>query len=349
MTILFLTRRFYPFIGGVEKHVMEISKRLVKDHTVIVVTEAHKGLQGSTKTPEIINGIKVYRIPTGPEDRWKKFRIWSWLWKNQDLIRQSDLIHCHDVFFWYLPFRFLFPNKPVYTTFHGYEGYPVSQKAKLIRKLSEKLSFGNICVGDYIHKWYGTKPDYITYGAVEMPQREVKGLKVTNAHSALFFGRLDEQTGIITYVNAYKKIKKLFPKFKFLVIGDGKYKRKIDKSIKMLGFKINPEKFLKDYHFAFVSRYLSTLEAMAEKKLVFCIYDNPLKADCFKLSPFRKWIVLTDNEDELVEKVIYYINHPKEEKKLTEEAYEWVKNQSWEKMVKMYFALWKKPRTNRQK
>ena len=40
MTIVFLARRFYPLIGGVEKHVMEISKRLVAaGHRVIVVTE----------------------------------------------------------------------------------------------------------------------------------------------------------------------------------------------------------------------------------------------------------------------------------------------------------------------
>ena len=47
MTFLFLSRRFYPQIGGVETHILEIGKRLVKNgHDVIVVSEdsAYKGI-----------------------------------------------------------------------------------------------------------------------------------------------------------------------------------------------------------------------------------------------------------------------------------------------------------------
>jgi len=71
------------------------------------------------------------------------------------LIQEADIVHCHDVFFWYLPFRFLYPKKKVFTTFHGWEGiFPPKWQAKVIRNISEKLSFGNICVGDFIRKWY---------------------------------------------------------------------------------------------------------------------------------------------------------------------------------------------------
>ena len=38
--ILFLTRSFYPNIGGVEKHVLELSKELIKrGYRITVITE----------------------------------------------------------------------------------------------------------------------------------------------------------------------------------------------------------------------------------------------------------------------------------------------------------------------
>lgn len=177
MTILFFARRFYPLIGGVEKHVLEISKILVsKGHKVIVISEtppgshstAYQSDSSSARPAGKLKNLESYNINPGKDDWFKKFRIWKQLWRNRDLIRGADVVHCHDVFFWYLPFRFFFPNKPVYTTFHGYEGNNLpTKKAVFMHKLSERLSYGNICVGDFLKKWYGTKPTFVTYGAVD--------------------------------------------------------------------------------------------------------------------------------------------------------------------------------------
>src|SRR6266404_2210228 len=180
MKIVFLCRFFYPHIGGVEKHVMEISKRLIKKgHEVTVITEMPAAVSDSKKRllrfeklelalTESVNGIKIYRIFNGGEDKFKKFRIWKEMLRLQKVIQNADVVHCHDVFFWYLPFRFLYPQKPVYTTFHGYERYPITKSAIRVRKLSEKLSWGNICIGDFIPKWYGTKATIVSYGGVDV-------------------------------------------------------------------------------------------------------------------------------------------------------------------------------------
>lgn len=164
MTILFFTHRFWPEVGGVEKHALEVAKELVKrGHKVTVVAENH----GKLKDKETHNGIEIKRIRINTSEKLKKFVIWKWLLRNRKLIEKVEVIHCHDVFFWFLPFRFLYPQKPVFTTFHGYETkFPPSKRAILIRKISEKMSLGNICVGDYIKKWYGTKPDFVTHGGV---------------------------------------------------------------------------------------------------------------------------------------------------------------------------------------
>src|SRR3989344_3372691 len=272
MTILFLTRLFHPHIGGVETHVFQISKRLIDgSHRIVVLTEKN---EYKLHNKESVDGIEIYRIPVGKNEWFKKFQIWWWLWNHRFLIKKADIIHCHDVFFWYLPFRFLFFNKPAYTTFHGYESYPVSKKAITIRKISEILSWGNICIGDYIKKWYGTKPTHVSYG------------------------RLDEQTGILTYTDAVEIIKKKIPNFDFLAIGDGELKNKISRKVKIYEALDNASDYFQKYNFAFVSRYLSILEAMAAKRLVFAVYDNPLKEDYLRIAPFSKYITISSSPSE---------------------------------------------------
>ena len=347
MRILFLNRRFYPLIGGVEKHVLEVSKRLVaQGHQVKVLTESLNGRRTTrsyTQSYAKIEGIEVFRMNVGQDDWKKKFRIWYWLWENRFLLRSADIIHCHDVFFWYLPFRFFFPQKPVFTTFHGYESYPIKKKAILVRKITELFSWGNICIGDFIQKWYGTKPNYVSYGAVESSKFKIQNSKFKK-ESAVFFGRLDEQTGILTYARAVELIKKEYPKFEFLIIGDGKYKKLMGKNYSVKGFIKNPERYFEKYHFVFVSRYLSILEAFAGKRLVFAVYDNPIKKDYLKMSPFAKYMVIAANEIELTQKIEYYLQNPKKESLLREKAYRWAINQTWDKMVLTYLKLWKKPK-----
>lgn len=158
--ILFFARLHYPHIGGVEKHVAQVTKLLKRQHQITIITE------GYAKNLKTAKG--VYRIPVWDvSEKNKKWRIWSWLWKNRHLITQADIVHIHDVFFWYLPFRLLYPSKPVYITFHGYETkFPPTFSAILQKRLAAWLTWGNICVGKYISRWYGIKPTFVTYGAI---------------------------------------------------------------------------------------------------------------------------------------------------------------------------------------
>jgi glycosyltransferase involved in cell wall biosynthesis len=338
MNILFFSRLFYPHIGGVEKHVMEISSILIKKgHKVTVVTEQHSG---DLKLSENIAGIELLRIPNLSEGKLKKFQIWKWLWANISLIKNADIIHCHDVFIWYLPFRFIFPYKKVFITFHGYEGYPLKVKDIFIHKISEKLSRGNICIGDFIRKWYGTKPTLVSYGGVKIPNQKLQIQKIIQKESAVFVGRLDEQTGILTYIKAVEMIKKKYPNFGFLVIGDGNLKTKINGKIKILSAVNNAPEYFQNYNFAFVSRYLSILEAMAAKKMVFAVYDNPIKKDYLKMAPFSRYISISGSPSELASKISFFLANPKIRQKMIGEAFAWVKDQTWSEMVDTYLKLW---------
>ena len=51
-------------------------------------------------------------------------------------------------------------------TFHGYEGFEAPNWKQIFwHKLAAWLTKGNICIGDFHKKWYGVKPDFVSYGA----------------------------------------------------------------------------------------------------------------------------------------------------------------------------------------
>ena len=227
MKVLFLSRRFYPEIGGVEKHTLEIGKRLVKKgYKVTVIAEKPQithsldkhSSSSSAKATGSVAGIHYVKIDACKDNWFKKFRIWKELWRYRRLIRESDIVHCHDVFFWYLPFRFIFPTKKVFTTFHGYEGNKIpGKKAVFMHKLAEKLSRGNICVGYFLKKWYGTKATFVIYGAVDLNKFKAKNSK----NEAVFVGRLEKETGIMKYLEALRILKDKKIDLKLTVLGSG--------------------------------------------------------------------------------------------------------------------------------
>ncbi|HEX8966027.1 MAG TPA: glycosyltransferase family 4 protein [Patescibacteria group bacterium] len=336
MNILFLTRLFYPHIGGVEKHVLEVGKRLVKDgHNVTVITENH-GYKGT----ETIEGMQIVRIPVGKSEKLKKFAIWSWLQKNKYLIDEADIVHCHDVFFWYLPFKALLPKKPVYIKFHGYETvFPPQMSAKINRKLAENLTLGNICVGDFIAPWYETKPTFVTYGGVE-----IEKIKLKTKHKTpriVFIGRGTKDNGIHVYLQALEIFKEHKINFTFEVYGDTPYKKEIETFGKVYGFVEDIQAVLAQSTLVFASSYLSIFDAFAQKKPVFAVYTNPLKRDYLEMSPFAKFITMTDNPHTLAQEIKKTIENTMYKIDNITHEYEWVQNQTWDKVKELYSALWK--------
>lgn len=332
-SILFLTRLYHPRIGGVEKHVREISKVLKKKNfSINIVTEGANRLKNNS---EMIDDMPVIRIPIASHGFFKKFYIWKWVLQNLKIFYKADIIHVHDVFYWILPFRVLFFFKKIYITFHGYEDYPIRGKWVIQRKVSEWFSNGSICVGEFMKKWYLANPTSVIYGGVRLEGK----ISVPKQRTAVFFGRLDKQTGVQDYVNAYKIIKKTYPEFKFTIVGEGKLKKEIPKDIDIYPFSDNVEKFIFENEFIFVSRYLSILEALRSRREVVAVYDNPLKRDYLLLSPFRKFIFVARNDEEIANYVMRSIQNGKDQGSL-EAGYQWAQKQTWEKVVATYLRLW---------
>src|SRR3990172_12805250 len=203
MKILFLTRLFWPHVGGVEKHVNSLSSSLsTRGYNFTVLTTKY---DSSLKSREKRDGVEIVRI------RQPKIRfiglLYTWLWmlKNIDLINESEIIHANYVFIWYLPFSFLFPRKPVYSNFNGWEGkYPIPFKSISQKKIAAKLSSKTLAVGEYIGKYYGIKPDLVTYGGTTFRSKG-KGKRNT----IIYVGRLEVDTGLPIFLEAIKRYRRI--------------------------------------------------------------------------------------------------------------------------------------------
>jgi len=337
MKVLFLTRLYDPHVGGVEKHIKKISLILQKrGYEINIVTTKHKD---NLKEKEIIDGIEIIRFRQSDQKYVGLINTWSWFMKNYSLLKDAEIIHCHDVYIWILPFKILFPRKNIYVTFHGYESYPIKAKNIIIRKITEIFTNGNICIGNFINKWYKTQPNIVSYGAVDLKKFKPSRRK-SYKYDAVFASRLDDHTGILTYIDAVKILKNNNTKFKFVVCGDGKYRKNVEKVAESKGFVKDVSQYFENSRYAFVSRYLAILEAFASKKLVFAVYDNKVKEDYLKLTPFKDWIVISNSPNELAKQIEYYFNNKGEEDRLVNAAYKWVVKMTWDNMVDNYINLW---------
>ncbi len=356
MKIVFISSAFYPSIGGVETHALAVARELSKrGHKVTIITEnkQSKGKSDSKASKSKSNvksthfvrkrldQIDIYYFKFGQYNFFKKFKIWIYLFQSRRLFSNADVIHVHDVFIWYLPLRFYFWNKKVFTTFHGYETvFPPEEIAKFIRKISEKLSYGNIIIGEFIKKWYGTHPDIVMYGGVDkMP---LSKYKITNKRRRklriLFIGRLEKDIGVLIYRDALRILAEKNIDFALTIHGEGSLRAEIEAYGKVEGFVKDLRSSIKKSDIVFSSSYLTMLQVMQLGKPIFAAYNNPLKHDYLRTSPFAEYITVSGNAHELARQLSRF--RPNINK--LEKGQKWAQEQTWEKVTDVYLQLWEK-------
>lgn len=324
-----LARLYWPHVGGVEKHVEGLAAELIgRGYEVTLITEQY---EKSLPVDAVRNGVRILRIPYSILK--SKRKLWQWIIYQKQFFAEADLIHAHDVFWWYAPLRFLMPTKKIFTTFHGYEGSnQPTWKAVLHRKAVELLSAGTICIGGFMRKWYLAFPNKILYGAAN-----IKPTAPSTNRKAVFLGRLDEDTGILMYTTALQLIK---PTIKLDVFGDGQQKKAIDKKVRVRDWIKVSSKTFAPYRYAFVSRYLAILEAMQAKRLVVAVYNNRIKKDYLYSHPRADSMIIAGSAQELAEKMNALDKET--EKSLMQSAYAWAKHQTWDMLAMEYLDLWNK-------
>lgn len=325
---------YLPHVGGVEKQVSELSKRLIdKGFKITVITEKY---QSNLPDEEYIDGVRVIRFVPFRIKYFGLIHIWFWLFKNRSLIVNADIIHAHSVYIWYWPFRILFPKKKSFITFHGWEGqYPIPLKNILIRKVDAYFANKNITISDYVEKHYRIKADKLMYTSVNLPKKYPNIKK--DFKCILYVGRLDEDTGLRKILKAisYLKVRNYVIEF----CGDGPLRKQCENYGKVYGFT-DPSPFYQKAFICLSPGHTSILEAFTYKCLIITTYNNPVKKDYLLMTPFKNWIIVNNSPLLLSKNIEYYSKNPKMAKSKISNAFNWVKTQNWEDAVNDYLDLW---------
>ena len=173
-SVLFITPSYYPNVGGVERHVNEVSSILSNKIQVNILSLTdNRNIYKSTK-----NEIGVRRILIKKRRFINIVHLPFWSFKNLKYFLKHDIIHVHDfLLFFYLvlpilPILFL-KSKKIHITYHGWEGnYPPKRKVILLRWISEVLTKRSLAIGDFIPKWYKmVKEPMINYGGTSFEKK----------------------------------------------------------------------------------------------------------------------------------------------------------------------------------
>lgn len=339
MKILMVSSYFLPHRGGVESHLLGLSRELGRrGHQVTILTPRYRD---SLPQTEEIAGIKVVRFPVNPLPKVGQLLLYRWLRQHRHLIGSIDLIHGHDLYL--KPLRWLYRSTPYYVTFHGYEGFPLKKRDIQIRRFVARSVRGSIAVGDFIGKWYGVTPTAVTYGAVSPPSLPM----LKQDLDATFVGRLEPDTGATTYAQALKTLSTGKP-IKVAFIGSGSLKDDIEKILSsgkiqadLPGTVGNVPEYLSRSKVALVSGYLSILEAMIRRVPVVALYENPLKKDYLEMIPGSAQIMATAaGADGVASKIREAWAGSAKVNTQVELAYRWANGQTWSKLADTYEKLW---------
>jgi len=342
-SIVQLAPFYFPHLGGVEKHLLKVNRELQqRGYDIAVITQQHLP---DLPLKEKVEGSVVIRLKTsgGSHGSWirktkYKLSIWQGVFNHLPLLRKAEIIQIHDVFFWLLPFLVFLPRKKLFMTFHGYEGgEKIGSRQRFWHQLASKLTQNNLCIGAFHQRWYGVQPGQISYGAVATrptpPKKQPR-------RRLVFIGRLHPDTGIMAHLEALKILQNKNPKYRLDVYGDGPqmpvaaaYTKKHRLNAVFHGFSHKTEELVGKYQVAFVSGYLSILEALAAKTLPICFYDNNLRKEYLESTPFSQWLIKASNPRQIAQAVL-------NDEQLHQKAVSWAKKQSWTKLTNNYQQLW---------
>lgn len=252
--ICFVTSFFYPTLGGVETHILNKAKELIKlgYDVEVYVSDMDRDKRVEKKT-ETIEGIKIKRFRS-----WIKFSFsgifFPGLFKG---VKKSnaDIFHVHG---YRHPFNFIFwfTKKPVFITPHWpvYKGQREKWAQFIVDFLDKYVGryifskFSKVCVVTELESpWvqsFGVKKQNIILTPNCIPEyffKEYNGENFRkkynikeNQLAVITMSRLHPSKGIDQLV----KIAGFFPDVKFIVMGkDGGFKQELENLAKKLNLK----------------------------------------------------------------------------------------------------------------
>jgi 1,4-alpha-glucan branching enzyme len=260
-TIVMLTWEFPPaVIGGLGRHVWELSRRLAHaGHQVLVVTPHTLG----APPKETVEGIKVYRAKEVASD-YDDFHLFV-AQTNMNMAEQVrilssryklDLIHAHD---WLVGFaaRSLkeMMSLPVISTIHALENgrssleHPIQQHTNTLEELlisdSDVLIVCSAFMQQELEKRnLDINAIHIISNGAQLSSEKSKSIldfigRRSFSHLVLFMGRIVPEKGITTLIDAARTTLKGDPECLFVIAGKGPWLTDYKLEISRLGLEKN--------------------------------------------------------------------------------------------------------------
>jgi len=204
-----------------------------------------------------------------------------------------------------------------------------------------------ICMGDFICRWYGTTCFAVSYGGVDLVSDPPP---LPSEPSALFVGRLAEDTSIMLYLEALVTLRQEHRRrLRLTVVGDGplrpiarRYAEAQGLQVEFLGTVSDISPLFAGTQFAFVSGYLAMWQALAQKRLVFAVYENELKRDYLLGFPDAENIVVIAGDPvDLAAELNRHLAHPGLGVERRERGARLAAESSWERVADVYLAMYR--------
>ena len=347
MRIVFFTRRHGPAVGGVETYIQCLARAVAGlGHHPVVVTGAHRpGLDEH----EVVDGIEVYRYPAYRSP----LRAWSRLMRMGSLFARADVVHVSDTAvleYYYRMLAWRFVRTPVFLTRHGMSmAYPVPQSEKARARRSLDWVHGVAHDGLFIEKWLGVTPDCTPDQGLFPEADDIAPTPEPSVDRAVFIGRLEQDSGIGTYLEALDILQRRHGVTLHLdVYGDGtelpRLRRYAAEHRLAVSFKAacpDARARLVDGAFALVTGRMAIQEAMARRRLVIAVYDNPLKRDYLTAERFSPYLLAGGSAEAISDHLIYYRRRPGARRAMIERAYAYARTLSWPTTAEAYCRLWR--------
>lgn len=267
--LMVVTPYFYPKIGGMENHVLEIIRGLERDYNyeIVVVTSKHND---KLRDVESVNGIRIYRLPI-------QFKIsntpFSFRWKSEISniidIEKPDIINGRGPVPFISDVAARIAKKKRIPFVLGWH-FPSMKKGsflvdllidlyeKTILKNTLRISKRIICSSNYVKETllrdFKDKTTVITQG-INQKVFDTSRKYNKKEFSVLFVGNFETKVkGLSFLIEAISKVKRKHPKVELKVVGPGdirSYKEACKKfnildNVSFLG-KLEKEDIVKHY------------------------------------------------------------------------------------------------------
>ncbi len=233
MKIAQITMRFYPAVGGVETHVLELTKRLIRDgHEVTIITsnlETERPWK-ELKSNKGIKGVKIIRL--------KAINIPYYPIINLPDLKEYDIVHAHNMPRFYVDQAAIKSRRLIITThglhFHeGREGLIKNLLTRIYYNTIGRLTLKKACKiisiskseKEFLKKYVNKKKIVVIGNGINYDK-----YKTGKGDNLLFIGRLVKGKGLEYLIKAIKNTRERLD-----IIGDGPYKNELRSLIKKQG------------------------------------------------------------------------------------------------------------------